>query len=76
MINAEVSDLLRDAQQFWFQWRDNPPRMTDTGAWEALNGKALDIAKKHGNTERVIALMSFFKEELHLRSQEAEHGTK
>ena len=76
MTNAEVSDLLRDAQQFWFQWRDNPPHLADLEMWDYLNKTALDIANKHGGTEHVIALRVFFKEELHIRSQEAEHGTQ
>lgn len=76
MTNEEVKLLLKDAQVFWKKWRDTPPGFRDIELWEYLNNEALDIVKKHGNTEHGALLMAFFKEELHLRSQEAEHGTK
>lgn len=78
MTNEQVTDLLRDCQQFWKKWRDVPlPYHGEGEKWMPVLDEAVAICQKHGGTDHVYDIVKFFSEELHYRAQEREaaHGT-
>lgn len=70
MSNQEVTALLKDAQAFWFRWRDNVPDFSDIDKWDVVLKEANQIADDHGGSVHVTDLMVWFCTELHERSKE------
>ena len=64
MTNEQVTELLRQAQQFWKKYRDNPPD-TDEGRRQMMEeaGKPLEGLPPHA-----FRLMQFFAEEIAIRA--------
>lgn len=84
MTNKEVSEALKDVQQFWIRWRDQIPS-AESDQWEDVIKEAYGIKEKYGKQavpvwdggdlvykqEFVVgALVDWFMNELEAREQE------
>lgn len=74
MTNEQVTKLLKDAQNIWKRYRDNPPGYNDLDALDRMLEEF--NAPLKGLPERATQIMLFFISEIYERSKAREKQNK
>lgn len=74
MTNEQVTKLLKDAQNIWKKYRDNPPKDGDLDALDRMIEEF--AAPVEGLPERATHIMLFFMSEIYERSKARERQNK